>query len=304
MASRIELLTESLIDERPDLALEVLAHSSRLAIPLGWHYLLDIAWVLRELEGRPPGRLLEIGGGTGLIQFILAGRGWEVISADMRQRTLPPRLAHLFRIKVLKSSRAIEHDYINHIDRKTMKQKLLAPAKAAVHALRGRSGAGAARKVASRPGAPLQPEITFYQCEASSMVELADGSVDAVISISALEHNTAENARKVIAEGERIVKPGGVILHTTSAVAKGGGFHEESFSWLYDEKGLAELYNLNDYETNYAEAERIDAEFRQPRHLARWLSWTYFADGKNGMPWGIWDPKYLPVGVRKEVKAT
>jgi hypothetical protein len=94
-----------------------------------------------------------------------------------------------------------------------------------------------------------------------------------------------------------------VILHTVSAVLNPSEtFHEESHSWLLDKEGLEAAYLLEGPWSNYDRFEEIAAEIQNPRYLKRYLSHSYFRSGRNGMPWGIWKPEYLPVGIRKSVK--
>ena len=114
MPDRIELLGEELIEQNPALAMDVLGQSSRLALPLGWHYLLDLVWILKELGEQKNLTILELGAGTGLLQFILADLGHHVISADMRDRELPPHLQSMYRVESMGSADQIEHKYLQH----------------------------------------------------------------------------------------------------------------------------------------------------------------------------------------------
>ena len=59
---------------------------------IGWHYYLDLAWMLHEIRKLPQGALiLDAGAGTGLTQFMLASLGYNVISADFATRAFPRR---------------------------------------------------------------------------------------------------------------------------------------------------------------------------------------------------------------------
>jgi 2-polyprenyl-3-methyl-5-hydroxy-6-metoxy-1,4-benzoquinol methylase len=86
---RIELLSENLIGKHPLGALEVLGYSSRLGIPLGWHYLWDLIWILKRLDAPPGSTIPEAGAGNGILQFLLAERGYRVINVDMIDRVVP-----------------------------------------------------------------------------------------------------------------------------------------------------------------------------------------------------------------------
>lgn len=311
MNDRIEILGEELIERFPELTCEVLAGSARLGIPLGWHYVLDLVWILSRLEIAVPARILDAGAGYGLLQFLLADRGFDVVSADVLARRTRADLERLYRFEHLGTGRGIDHGYLRH------------------HALAGgnalRRGVGAlldlrlrdlSRHLAGRlrggktgRGAENdRPRVVFYHCDLERMAALDDASVDAAVSVSALEHNEPAKAKAVAREVERVVRPGGQILHTVSAVSdnvgsnqeeSGGAFHPPSYSWLLDEAGLCEVYGLEAPASNFDRREELRSALRDSRFLRRWLSLFYYESDRNGMPWGVWDPQYLPVGVAK-----
>jgi SAM-dependent methyltransferase len=308
MPDRIELLSESLIDQHPDLALEVLAASSRLSIPLGWHYLLDLIWILRELDGGPKRRILEVGAGLGLLQFILADLGHEVTSVDMRVRQPSRQLSNLYSFKSIGSLEAIDHAYLQHHGLKrrpspgrrlgsVLDTKLGDLPKKLMGAFKRRPAPGAD----TRPVHQERPVITFIRSEVEKMKDLAAGSFDVTLSVSALEHNEPEHVARIGQEIARVTRSRGLVLHTVSACLSGRAFHAPSHSHLLDEDGLVAAYQLKNYTSNFSEGIRIERELREGKRLRRWLAHTYFQSGSNGMPWGIWDPQYLPVGVRKEL---
>ncbi len=52
----------------------------------------------------------------------------------------------------------------------------------------------------------------------------------------------------------------------------------------------------------WAQGQRDDrrlAEIRDCSDLYNNLAPAYFRSGNNGMPWGVWDPQYQPVGIVK-----
>ncbi len=304
---KIELLGEELIDAHPDLAMEVLGMSSRLAMPLGWHYLLDLIWVLREIEDaepsihEPPFKMLEVGAGFGLLQFLLADRGYCVISADMRNRTPSAKLTACYDFRVLAEEDEIQHPYLAHLGDNPLRPREPRGIKPFIRKLLGRSEVeGPATGPARGDDLPKRPVIQFYRCNAEAMTAIPDASIDAAFSISALEHNCPELISGVQVEIERVTRPGGFCLHTVSATRKGQEFHEPSHSYLMDDVELARVFSLDSYETNWSEWDTFESRFQKPGRLARWLAHTYFQSGRNGMPWGVWRPEYLPVGLRKE----
>lgn len=86
---------------------------------------------------------------------------------------------------------------------------------------------------------------------------------------------------------------------TVSASLGDDWFHEQSKGWCYGEARLRELFILPpEAPSNFSERERIFSEMKKEgNELHKRLATFYFKSGDNGMPWGRWDPKYLPVGV-------
>lgn len=307
---KIEILSEALIDEQLPLVSEILATCARLGVMLGWHYILDLSWLLRELEVSPPATVLDAGAGWGVMQFLLADRGYTVLSADMEVREPRTQDQRLYRFRSMGSSQAINHDYLKHHGRGLRPGSRLASAVGGVlntpirdlpgrvaKRLRGESLGDRAQPGPSPP--PDRPEITFYRCDLSDMGDLADNSVDAVVSVSALEHNPADKVRGIVEELNRVTRPGGRILVTASGTQQGAMFHEASHSYLLDEAGLREAYGLSSPESNYGDVGALWEALKNPRYLHRWLARFYYDGDRNGMPWGVWAPEYLPVGIRR-----
>ena len=302
MSDRIEILSEELIEEFPELTREVLAGSARLGIALGWHYLLDLVWILSRLELKPPATILDAGAGYGLLQFLLADRGFEVVSADVQARRIRADFQRIYRFEHLGSRRRLDHGYPRHhalAGSNALRRGLGALLDLRLRDLPGHLAGRSHRGGRARGAGEGKPRIVFYHCDLERMEALEDGSVDAAVSVSALEHNEPVKARAAAREIERVVRPGGQILHTVSAASDGAGFHPPSYSWLLDETGLRETYGLEAPWSNFDRFDELSSALRDSRFLRRWLSLFYYESDRNGMPWGVWDPQYLPVGVAK-----
>jgi ubiquinone/menaquinone biosynthesis C-methylase UbiE len=131
------------------------------------------------------------------------------------------------------------------------------------------------------------------------MADIPDSSIDDIVSISALEHNTIDGLRKVIKELLRVLKPGGKLLATLAAAKDNDWFHEESKGWCFTEKTLRDIFNLHDCPSNYDRYDELFDALKKSDELKNSLAKFYFESGDNGMPWGVWDPKYQAVGVCK-----
>jgi ubiquinone/menaquinone biosynthesis C-methylase UbiE len=98
----------------------------------------------------------------------------------------------------------------------------------------------------------------------------------------------------------RVLKPDGKLIATMAAAREEDWFHELSKGWCYSEATLREIFDLSsDCPSNYDRYDELFESLRNCNELCDNLADSYFQSGNNGMPWGIWDPKYQPVGVVK-----
>jgi len=111
----IQLFDESLIDDNPQLARDVLGFTTRYGHGLGWHYLLDLIWILKELNLPPRSTILDAGAGSGLLQYILIELGYNVVSVDMSAgRVVHPLAYKIARVEIAQENDDIHHHYIDH----------------------------------------------------------------------------------------------------------------------------------------------------------------------------------------------
>ena len=82
---RIELLSPQLLEEDRTRINHFWRISSTLNIGMGWHYLLDLSWITKQISGNPH-LILDAGAGIGIIQWYLAEKGYDIISVDLRSR--------------------------------------------------------------------------------------------------------------------------------------------------------------------------------------------------------------------------
>ena len=142
--------------------------------------------------------------------------------------------------------------------------------------------------------------VFIYNQNLASMSDIPDDSVDAVVSISALEHNSPDGLRACVAELIRVLKPDGRLVATLHAAKEQDWFHAPSKGWCYTEATLRDIFDLSvDCPSNYDRYDELFEALRNCAELRDNLADSYFKSGNNGMPWGIWDPKYQPVGVVK-----
>jgi len=288
MQEVIEILPVSLLDEERQTvdALKKLAGSLRLEF--GWHYLLDLTWIIRRLENIQGQHILDAGAGTGVLQWFLAAQGGIVLSVDRASRVdLPLRFRRRFDVSGLRESD-------------------LAPVAQVL-----RHNLGSSRQLAAQARDLLHPvslgrspgRVVIYQQDLKTLAGVGDGSLDAVVAVSALEHNPPGELASVVAELLRVLKPGGILLATLGAARDQDWFHTPSQGWCYTECSLRQAFDLPGAASNYNNYDALFAKLRDCTELRDGLASFYLHSGDNGMPWGNWDPQYPPVGVCK-VKPT
>lgn len=289
---KIEILSVHLLDQHRQQveALKKLAHS--LGIGIGWHYLLDWSWILSLLGDVAGKRILDAGAGVGLLQWYLAECGAEVVSVDRNNRS---ELSLRFRARYRVSG--MTHDDLTSPWRVLQKNIQLAQGvKAKVKAtIRSLGGVIETFLPKSAPGT-----VIIYNRDLVDMPMIPDNSIDAIVAVSALEHNSTEELSGVVDELRRVLKPGGLLLATLGAALDHDWFHEPSKGWCYTESSLQRLFQLPaETPTNYQLYDELFAALKNCNELRLGLADFYFHSGENGMPWGKWNPQYQSVGVCK-----
>jgi ubiquinone/menaquinone biosynthesis C-methylase UbiE len=287
MQAKIEILSTQLLDEQRPLVQELRQLAQKLRLEFGWHYLLDLTWILSHL-GNPAGKkVIDAGAGVGVMQWYLAEHNAQVTSIDRLDRsTLSLRFRSRYKVTGQRPSDLMPAN--RRVGQQLASRHFLPLAR---ELLTAASGALASRA----PGS-----VIIYHQDLGRLDELVDGSFDAVVAVSALEHNPPDELPQVVDELMRVLKPGGVLLATLAAASETDWFHEPSQGWCYTAGSLRRLFDLPaETPDNYAKFDRLFAALQNCEELRDNLASFYARSGENGMPWGKWDPQYQPVGVMK-----
>ena len=103
MTDRLELLSVSLLDTERAKIDELKNLAQSLKLEFGWHYLLDISWILKQIDNVAGRKIIDAGAGTGVIQWYLADQGASVISVDRESREyLASRFRRRFEVEGLR----------------------------------------------------------------------------------------------------------------------------------------------------------------------------------------------------------
>lgn len=293
--NKIEILPVSLLDEHRPLVESLKQLATTLNIGLGWHYLLDLSWIISQLGQISGKRVMDAGAGIGLMQWYLAEKGAEVVSVDRSNRALLAlRLRARYHVRGLRA-----HDLAPATRVWARNIQAAWPLTARLRAA-GRGLLGLIRLATPHP---THGNIVLYNQDLTRLPDIADNSLDAVVAVSALEHNDPEKLEDVVDELMRVLKPGGKLLATLGAAREADWFHKPSKGWNYTDTTLRQVFRLpQDTPSNYAQYDQLFAALKNCAELRDHLAPLYYQSGDNGMPWGKWDPKYQPVGVCK-VKA-
>ena len=286
---KIELLSVELLDKHRPQVNELKRLARSLHLEFGWHYLLDLTWIINHLGNIAGQKLMDAGAGTGLMQWYLAQRGAQVISVDRLSRAnLPLRFRTRFRVKGLRKedlcpSRQVFRN--NFTQNAKLSSKVATQARDVMSLTYVRRGPG---------------QVLIYNQDLKTLRDLQENSLDAVVAVSALEHNSPEDLEQVVKELMRVLKPGGRLVASLTAARDQDWWHMPSSGWCYTEESLRRIFCLPpDVPSNYACFDDLMVALQGCAELRDNLATFYFRSDKNGMPWGIWDPQYIPVGICK-----
>ena len=313
--NRIELLGPKLL--RNELVLKEIDHW--LAVmdrPNGWHYDLDIVWLLKNLEqfGMKAGMtILDAGAGLGVTQYVLAARGYRIISLDYAQRDSPRRAEGIFEIRHAQVPPLdYQHPYMSHVDLvggsrnlgtvlRKVATRFAANPTAATLAM-GDAGRRLKRVVANltekRRDHSHYGSIEFMQASFHNL-PIPDKSVDAVVSVSAIEHSEKDIIARALLEIRRVVRPGSPILITTSATGEHQDvFHQQTQGYCFTRESLLSLVGEQcecAFDHDRVEQELLNCErlwSRLDPYYYRWESSLFHGRQRvRSLP-------YVPVGIR------
>lgn len=315
MGDRIELLDASLVEDREKLGL-IDRWKKVLDLEIGWHYDLDIIWALKEVEklGLERGALvMDAGAGNGLLQFLLAASGYNVLSVDFAEREAPSAAKRIFEMQEFEHAPpspmwAADNPYRNFIkhnrsgvDARKAARWLRSPLKAA---------SAASRKALRLVNPGLLKEafssqkrsygsIRYVKGDFTDLKGIESGSVDCIVSVSALEHNGFDAIRKSVGEFTRVLKKGSAMAITISAARDADWYFNPCEGWCLSAGTIRDLFGMGDCPANFERYDELFEKLKRSGKVKARISRHYKFSGENGLPWGVYDPKYHPVGVFK-----
>ena len=301
--TQIQLLSPSVLSEYPKDARFIDTMRKGLFKEIGWHYWVDLTWILaklRELNIPKGATVLDAGAGYGLLQFALAFAGYQVISVDFSNRKA--RFPHkmIFSFDELRNKSDFNHIYIEQV--KGYNQLRYHPKRLLTFFRNNWEDffffANLMWKC--KFGGNVPGRITLYHADIKNMQEIQNSSVDAVVSCSVIEHLQLNDVPVVLNEFCRVLKPTKPMIITTSASKGPDWFHEPSLGWCYSRRTLSTIFEQTaEQDTEFENFDTIQTQYQESKILRNLLPSSYFVSGNNGMPWGDWNPVYVPVGIIK-----
>jgi ubiquinone/menaquinone biosynthesis C-methylase UbiE len=296
LIEKIEILPVSLLVSERQTIRELQELASRLKLEFGWHYLLDISWIIQQLEHVEGKSIIDAGAGTGVMQWYLAEKGVQVYSVDRESRAnLAPRFRRRFGVSGLRDEDLDQTKSMSRLNANSgvssvkawasdrfdqVKYELVERRNKAKHAFPGR--------------------VVIYNQDLADLADIDDDSIDAIVAVSSLEHNSPDNLERVVFELLRVLVSGGALIATLGASRDNDWYHEPSSGWCYSEETLRRIFSISpDTSSNYSRYDLLFEQLRSNKELKENLATFYFQSGDNGMPWGKWDPQYQPVGICK-----
>jgi len=272
---------------------------------IGWHYITDLTWIYSQARHWPRAtRILDAGGGSGPTQFLLAELGFNVTNVDLYFGRPPLHYEKRYRtsIEVLPSYAA--SDYVSLLKPRTLRESIklnilqsslyrVTLGRRRMHRYialheRWRTQSGTASDAVGK--------LRWIAGNLCSLPEILPGSFDAVVSLSALEHIPIALVPQAIGEINRILAPEALWAVTTSGTEQlSTWFHEPSKGLCFSESDIQRLFHATPA-ASPAAATTLQS-YRDCDYLRENLADFYRRSGSLGMPWGKWDPKYIPFGI-------
>jgi len=317
--SKIELLDVDLLQDSQTLK-DIDRWLNVMNWPNGWHYDLDIIWLLRHIEEMklPKGAtIVDAGAGLGMTQFILASYGYNVISLDFTDRQIPKYSKKIFAInKNDQDLGGYTHEYMEFMkygqnQPATVKKrrsffslltKAIDPRQFNLNVYR--LSTMIKKKInlwyiiETMKDHGSFGKITFTRGTFNS-IPLKDNTADALVSVSAFEHNTYEDMPGTVKEFQRVVKNGSPILVTTSASENEDWYFKPPKAWNFSKQTLAKWFAIPDSGITF-NYRKVFENIINSKIMRKRLSPFYTCSGENGLPYGnLKEIKYIPVGIVK-----
>ena len=269
---------------------------------IGWHYVIDLAWIHNILHTLPKGsNILDAGGGFGPVQFLLAELGYNVTNVDLFFNKPSGAFINRYALELQSNTKYKKTEYFTHLQNLELKNKKSLLSRSTdflrdILYLYRHHKWSKRNKIASTRG-----KIIWKAGNLCDLGDMNDNTFDAVVSLSSLEHIPDDQITIALDEIRRVVKKDAKWAITTSASRfETNDYHKPSKSYCFCEADLKKYFLC---ESGAGSKGDILDEYQNDKLLKNNIAKFYKVSGDNGMPWGVWDPKYLPIGIKVSKKS-
>ena len=221
---------------------------------IGWHYVMDLAWILSRVKHWPKRlRVLDAGGGIGPLQFLLAEMGFHVTNIDLVLKPCPQKYQRRYRTTLTHLQTDSKTEYEHFLTRfhlnssrsvmrsplyKIKNWKFISLLDNRLYNLKHNTWRRQAGFDAERIG-----RIDWKVGNLCHLNFIETNAFDAVVSLSALEHIPLHCLGSALAEIRRTVKQDGRWAVTTSGTEKQQTwFHRPSRGYCFTSKSIEEIF--------------------------------------------------------------
>ena len=314
MKNSYELLNSDLLKKR-DYLNKIDYWLSVMNRTQGWHYDLDIIWLIKNLKKyniNEGSTILDAGAGLGITQFILASMGYNIISLDFSKREIPQLSKNIFEIDIDDQKiKGYKHDYMGSVNyngysksdnylnklvdvlfKKNFEEKIIL-----LKSILSNSYNKVFNILEKKKNHKNFGKIKFIRAPFHDM-PLKNNEVDSIVSVSALEHSDLNLLTKNLKEFKRVTKKNNPILITTSSTSKSNDiYHDKTKGWCFSKKTLNKIISSKEnIEFDYYDVEQnlLDNKFfrkRIPSYYTSDPESEFYKSSFNHLP-------YLPVGIK------
>ena len=267
----------------------------------GWHYPMDLVWILDRLSESvpPPARILDLGAGSGPLQFLLAASGYDVVSVDLVARKFGRTYSTFFKT-IDSQTTTIETAYSSRLTGKPTRRSLSRILNGVAWRVRRAAATLRRETISALRGRSEYGEIELVVADVTR--DFSVPKTDAIVSVSALEHIPLLDD---FALAVRNVSSVGVpCFLSTSAARNETWFHEPSSGWCFGREMIDSLVGAPPAEDWVSEYDATMSSIVESDYLRSNIPSYYYGNPNCGLPYGRWDPTYVPIGLSKQNPAT
>lgn len=300
MALISNILTEKLLDSKVVFFKLRLYLYIRRKLKIGWHYPIDLYWFFLKIKAKLPKKanVLVIGDGHGgVLQFLLADMGCNVVNVDPFLHQVPLYYRVIYRVAIISDLQKNKSSYSEHLTNNffVSKKNIRHYFSLLYHLTTHFFGKLIIGRLFTFTGS-----VKWVSKDVCNLEEDFFKDFDAVFSLSAIEHIPKEKLPSLIDLFKILDNSNKLVFITTSGGNKEETFFHEPSKGLCFSSGFLKDQQIEvnwTIEDSNAALKTLKASSR----LKSLLDKSYFSNANCGMPYGDWDPVYFPISISSNI---